>query len=148
MRYFESYSIGDEYTHTGRYIVKEEEIIEFGNRFDPQTFHIDKEQAKNSFFGELVASSVHLFAIAISLGNHVDEELKPAAVSALGFNNMKMIIPSRAGDELKSTEVILKKRLSKSKPGLGIVTFRNLVSNQHDEIAFEFEAAVLIKVKT
>ncbi len=147
MRYFDFYSIGDEYAHAGRYIVDEEEIIEIGNRFDPQPFHIDEEQAKNSFFGGLVASSVQLFAIGVSLGNHVDEEIKPAAVSALGFNNMKMITPARPGDELKSTEIVLEKRLSKSKPNLGIVTFRNVITNQHDETVFEFEASALIKVK-
>jgi acyl dehydratase len=35
------------------------EIVGFAGRYDPQPFHLDREAAKESIFGELVASGLH-----------------------------------------------------------------------------------------
>ncbi len=69
MKYFEHFTLGLEAEAPGKHIVTEEEIIEFGTRWDSQPFHVDPEAAKDSLFGGLVACSVHLFAMAIGLWN-------------------------------------------------------------------------------
>ena len=48
MRYLEQISEGEEVVFEDVYHVTEEEIIEVGNRWDPQTFHTDPEAAKHS----------------------------------------------------------------------------------------------------
>ena len=147
MKYFEHFTVGLEEEAPGRHIVTEEEIIEFGTRWDSQPFHVDPEAAKKSVFGGLVASSVHLFAIAIGLWNRdtANDEERTAAVSALGFNNMQLKRPARPGDELKSKSVVLEARSSASKPQLGIVTFRNEVTNQRGEVVLAFENSALVQ---
>ena len=147
MKYFEHFTLGLEEEAPGRHIVTEEEIIEFGTRWDSQPFHVDPEAAKDSMFGGLVACSVHLFAMAIGLWNRatVNEEERTAAVSALGFNNMQLKTPARPGDELKSKSTVIERRSSTSKPNLGIVTFRNEVTNQDDVLVFSFENSALIR---
>ena len=147
MKYFEHFTLGLEEEAPGRHIVTEEEIIEFGTRWDSQPFHVDAEAAKSSMFGGLVACSVHLFAMAIGLWNRatVNEEERTAAVSALGFNNMQLKTPARPGDELKSKSVVIERRSSTSKPNLGIVTFRNEVTNQNGELVIVYESAALIQ---
>ena len=147
MKYFEHFMLGLEEDAPGRHIVTEEEIIEFGTRWDSQPFHVDPEAAKESVFGGLVASSVHLFAIAIGLWNRetANAEERTAAVSALGFNNMQLKTPARPGDELKSRSTVIERRSSASKPHLGIVTFRNEVTNQDDVLVFSFENSALIR---
>jgi len=146
MKYFEYFALGLEEEAPGRHIVTEEEIIEFGTRWDSQPFHVDPEAAKDSVFGGLVACSVHLFAMAIGLWNREPaHEDRTAAVSALGFNNMRLKAPARPGDELKCKSVVIERRSSVSKPHLGIVTFRNEVTNQHGELVLAFENSALIR---
>lgn len=145
MKYFEDFELGAIEDSPRRYTVTEEEIVEFGTRWDYQPFHVDPQAAETSFFGGLVASSTHLFSIAVSLWCHadVDTENRAAAISALGFNNMKMKSPARPGDELKGTSTVIDKRVSKSNPGAGILVMQNTVSNQRDEIVFVYEHAAL-----
>jgi acyl dehydratase len=53
MKYFEHFTLGLEAEAPGKHIVTEEEIIEFGTRWDAQPFHVDPEAAKDSLFGGL-----------------------------------------------------------------------------------------------
>ena len=145
MRYFEDFIAGSSRFFPGDYTVTEEEIIEVGNRWDPQPFHIDKAASEGSIFGGLVASSVHLFAMSVSLGNHVPPEEKCAAVSALGFNNMKLHGPARPGDVIRLKEVVGDCRVSNSRPECGIVDVRNELYNQRDELIFSFDSAALMQ---
>ncbi|MBW1830026.1 MAG: MaoC family dehydratase N-terminal domain-containing protein [Deltaproteobacteria bacterium] len=145
MRYFEDYPLGCVFEHDERYLISEDEIMEVGRRWDPQPFHIDPDLARNTPFGGLVASSVLLFAVAISLGNRVKEKERPAAVSALGFNNMQMHSPARPGDELSLRSTVIESRLSNSHPNLGVVNCRNEISNQKNELVFVYEGAAFIK---
>jgi acyl dehydratase len=146
MKYFEHFTLGLEEEAPGRHIVTEEEIIEFGTRWDSQPFHVDPEAARDSVFGGLVACSVHLFAMAIGLWNREPANGdRTAAVSALGFNNMQLKTPARPGDELKSKSTVIERRSSTSKPHLGIVTFRTEVTNQNGELVLVFENAALIR---
>jgi itaconyl-CoA hydratase len=85
--------------------------------------------------------------MAIGLWNRatVNEEERTAAVSALGFNNMQLKTPARPGDELRSKSTVIERRSSTSKPNLGIVTFRNEVTNQNGDLVIVYESAALIQ---
>jgi acyl dehydratase len=54
-RYFEDLEVGDSYRF-GNYTVTQTEMVEFAERFDPQSFHVDPDAAEKSIFGGLVAS--------------------------------------------------------------------------------------------
>lgn len=145
MLYFEDVETNKEVTFDAVYHVTEEEIIEVGNRWDPQPFHIDPEAAKSSIFGGLVASSAHVFAIWVSMGNDDrDKDKAIASVSALGFNNLQWHAPIRPGDDIKSSFEITEARESNSRPGLGIVTSKNRMFNQNNETVFTLECAFLV----
>jgi acyl dehydratase len=147
MKYFEDFQLGELRESPRRYTVTAEEIVEFGTRWDYQPFHVDPEAAKESRFGGLVASSTHLFAMGVSLWCHADvgAENQSAAISALGFNNMRLKSPARPGDELKATSTVIEKRASRSRPGAGILVMRNEVLNQRDELVFVYEHAGLYR---
>jgi acyl dehydratase len=147
MRYVEDYPVGFKEEIDAEYAVTEDEILEFGRRWDPQPFHVNPEAAKDSYFGGLVASSVHLFAIATGLGTKTPVEKRPASVSALGFNNMQVKSPARPGDILKLRIEVTDSRQSNSKPDLGIIGIYHEMVNQGGEIVFTFEDAFLIKRK-
>lgn len=141
MRYYEDYEVGEVRDYPGRYPVTREEIVEIASRFDPQPFHIDPVAAADSIFGGLVASSVHLFAISVSLGSTGGPV---AALSALGFDDLRWHAPARPGDVLRMRGRTISRRRSKSRPGAGIVINRSEVLNQDEELVFSYQGAALI----
>ena len=149
MRYLEDLEVGQETIFDDEYHVTEEEIIEVGERWDPQPFHTDPVAAKDSIFGGLVASSAHIFSIWTSLGHkEIDEAKNIKAVTALGFNHLQWHQPVRPGDVLKSKFTIEKIRESQSRPSLGVVTNNSTVFNQNNEKVFTLEVSFLCPRKT
>lgn len=146
MRYFEDFVVGSKIALKGSHQFTEEEIIEFATRWDPQPFHIDRQAAEKSIFGGIVACSSHIITASISIPVW-DDNGATAALSALGFNDIKLSAPVRPGDTLCSFEEVLQTRLSKSHPGCGIVVFRNTISNQKDERVISFETAAIIRCR-
>ncbi len=144
MRYYDEIEEGELIRFEDSYSVTEEEIIEVGSRWDPQPFHIDKEAAKKSMFGGLVASSAHIFSIAVRIGNDpIDEDKMIAAVTALGFDKLQWHAPVRPGDVLRCHFSITGLRDSKSRPGLGIVSNDCRIYNQNDETVFTYQCNYL-----
>lgn len=142
--YYEDLSVGELKKFDRPYEVKESEIIEMATRFDPQSFHIDPVAAKESVFGGIVASSVHVFAMWVAVGMK-SQQKRSAALSALGFNHMKLREAIRPGDMLRARSEVKDKRLSKSRANCGIVTMANEMINQDDTVVFSIEHTFLIK---
>jgi acyl dehydratase len=143
LKYLEDYVPGDVVEVDASYLVTEEEILEIGNRWDPQPFHTDREAAAESFFGGLVASSVHLVAASVWLGYRMESQA--AAVTALGFNELSWHTPARPGDRLSLRAETLSARESKSRPDCGVVENKSQIFNQDGELVFSFTGAVLIR---
>lgn len=143
IKYFEDYRVGDVIDVDAVYPITEDEIVEVGRRWDPQPFHTDADAARESFFGGLVASSVHLFAASVWLGYQMD--VRTAAVSALGFKELRWHAPARPGDGLKARSTTLSARISKSRPDCGVVENGTEIFNQRGELVFSFTGAALIR---
>jgi acyl dehydratase len=146
MRYFEDLNVGRKLSLKGSYTFSEEEIIEFATRWDPQPFHIDPKAAAKSIFGGIVACSSHIITASISIPVR-DDQAATAAVSALGFKEIRISAPVRPGDTLYSLEEVQEARLSKSHPGCGIVVFGNRISNQNEALVVTFETAAIVKCR-
>ena len=94
----------------------------------------------------LVASSAHIFAIYVRIGNaEVDRDKQSAAVSALGFDKLQWRAPVRPGDVLRSAYTVISARVSESRPTLGVVTTRCRMFNQRGETVFTLECSYLIE---
>ncbi len=145
MIYFEDLEIGATFSSDATYLVTEEEIVEFGRRWDPYVFHVDPEAASGTIFGGLVASSAHIFAIFVWFGHQFNEPT--AAVSALGFNDLGWHSPVRPGDELHYRDTCTGKRLSKNRPGFGIVEFYSEIFNQENDLVFSTLSSSLIQCR-
>jgi acyl dehydratase len=65
-RYFEDYGPGS-VAEYGPTVVSEQDVINFAQRFDPQPFHLDREAAKLSPFGGLIASGWHTAGLMMRL---------------------------------------------------------------------------------
>lgn len=147
MRYFEDFVVGSVDEKSETYLVTQDEIIEMGERWDPQPFHTDPVAATDSLFGGLVACSAHVFAISCALHSKVPDDEKTAAVSALGFDQLRLLAPVRPCDELRARSEITDARRSQSRPGVGIVSSRGELRNQRDEVVFTIASAALIRCR-
>jgi acyl dehydratase len=131
-RYFEDYQDGEVFEF-GSYEITEEEIIEFATRYDPQYFHTDREAAKESVFGGLVASGWMTGSILMRM--MVDGFIaKKASMGSPGLDELRWLAPVRAGDTLRGRATVESTRVSQSKPDRGIVHTCWEVLNQDDVI--------------
>lgn len=141
-RYFEDYEPGGIYEF-GSATITEAEIIDFAQRFDPQTMHTDPVQAKTSRFGGLVASGWHTVGIAMRL--YVDHYLSHvASLASPGVDELRWPNPVRPGDVLRIRVSILDARASRSKPDRGVVRCRLEALNQGDEVVLSMLAMSIV----
>jgi acyl dehydratase len=121
-RWFEDYTQGAVYEY-GSVTVSEADIIEFAERFDPQTMHVDPELAAASPFGGLIASGWHSVIIVSRI--YVDHYLsRNAAIASPGIDEVRWHAPTRPGDVLRLRTTTLETRRSRSKPDRGLVRTR------------------------
>ena len=140
--FFDDIEVG--YTSVvGSYELIDKEIIEIASRWDPQVFHTDKVAAQKSIFGGLTASSIHLFAILTRL--FFDHEDRIQTLAMLGKEAIRIPNPARAGDTLTYTTECIAKKTSSSNPDRGVITLKDSLVNQHNEIVLTQEVALLVK---
>jgi len=120
----------------GSKTVVAEEIIEFASEFDAQPFHLDEEAGKASILGGLAASGWHTCSMFMRMLCDA-LLLQSTSQGAPGIDYAKWKKPVLSGDTLSGKLTILSSRLSKSKPGLGFVTWRAELANQKGEPVFE-----------
>ncbi|MCC3306676.1 MaoC family dehydratase [Sneathiella sp. HT1-7] len=132
MRYWEDFTVGM-VMEFGGYEVTEEEVIEFATAFDPQPFHIDKDAAKEHFFGGIIASGWHTGSMCMKM--MVDNYLiDSASMGSPGIEQLRWKQPVRPGEVLHVKAEVLDRSLPKSRPELGFVKFSHTVLNQKDEV--------------
>jgi acyl dehydratase len=137
MRYWEDFRAG-EAAELGRHTFTEEEILEFGRRYDPQPFHTDPEAAKASLFGGLVASGWQTCAVGMRL--MVEGYLRDAAsLGSPGIDNIRWLKPVRAGDTVAYRRIVVETRASATRKGVGLVKHRWEATNQHGELVLTME---------
>ena len=65
--YFEDFRVGQKFNSVLSYTVTAAEIKEFGQKYDPQPFHLDEAAGEGSFFNGLAASGWLTAAIVMRL---------------------------------------------------------------------------------
>ena len=96
------------------------EIVAFAREFDPQPFHLDAEAAKASPLGGLAASGVHTCAMGMRL--LYDGLLRRAASQGSpGVAELRWLTPVRPGVTLSARLECIGRRVSQSRPDLGLV---------------------------
>lgn len=129
--YFEDFAVGQK-TQFGSYLVTEEEVVEFAEKYDPQYFHLDHEAAKQSLFGGLCASGWNTAAIFMRmLIDSLPED--HGSLGSPGVDNLRWLKPVYPGFILSVKGEVLSCRELDSKPGVGIVSMAYTVINQHNE---------------
>lgn len=126
--YWEDFEPG-QVVELGSVTVTEDEIVAFARQFDPQSFHVDPEAARESVFGGLIASGWHTGAMWMRL--YVDSLLdRAASMGSPGIEELRWLAPVRPGDTLAGRLTVLETTPSERRPDRGTVRIRGELVNQ------------------
>jgi len=116
----------------GGFTLSEAEVIEFARRYDPQPFHLDREAARESLFGELVASGLHTLSATFG---HLMRSGWLSKVS-LGGNQIdtRWPAPLRPDEPVRLRVEVLEVKPSRSGRALGVAKLRYLLSREADGV--------------
>lgn len=141
-RSFEDFPAGSRFVSRSE-TISAEEIIEFARRYDPQPFHLDSG-AGETLLGGLAASGWQTAAISMRL--FVETMAVDGGIIGRAIDELRWPAPVHPGDKVRVEIEILEARLSKSKPGYGIIRYRSLTRNQHETVVQSFIALAILPV--
>jgi acyl dehydratase len=145
-RHFEDYATGLSVEY-GPIAVDEADIVAFGRQFDPQPFHVDRQQAANGPFGGVIASGWHTASLMMRL--LVDHFLpRKAGLASPGVDELRWLAPVRPGDQLSVRIRVTEARRSRSKPDRGVVQTDNQVVNQRGEIVMTVKTMTMMRCRS
>lgn len=140
--FLEDFIIGEVKTF-GSHTFTQEEIIAFAREFDPQPMHLDAEAGAKSLLGSLAASGWHSCAVMMRLACD-GFLLRTAAMGSPGVPENKWLAPIRVGDTVNFRRTVLEQRTSRSKPEMGLVTFRFELVKADRTVALEQVIVIMI----
>ena len=144
-RYYEDFAPG-EVIDLGSYFVSSEEVIEFAKEFDPAPFHLDAGAGQRNMLGGLAASGWHVCAMGMRM--MCDSFLmESSGQGAPGIENCDWKRPVLAGMTLSGKGHVVSKRLSQSRPGIGLVNFRFEFSTDNEGPACVISNAIMFGCK-
>lgn len=144
-RYFEDYVPGTVHEF-GSIAVDEEEVLDFGRRYVPLSYHIDKEAAKQSIYGGVIASGWHTAALMMHI--YTENYLsKVANLGSPGGDELRWDKPVFPGDELSVRATVLEARRSESRPNRGIVRTFIEVLNQKNEVVMSMKMVNFVRCR-
>jgi acyl dehydratase len=142
LTYYEDVAVGETVEFGGLEVTKQE-ILDFAARYDPQPFHLDETAAKASMLKGLAASGWHTAAMTMRMS--YDSFIKSSAsMGAPGVDELTWRQPVRPGDRLIGRRSVLNKRVSRSRPEMGIVQNVIEVFNQIGQTVMTQKNAFLI----
>lgn len=114
------------------------EIIDFASQFDAQPMHLDEAAGRASILGGLSASGWHTCCMFMRMMCDAFL-LDSTSQGSPGIDYVRWKKPVLAGDTLTGSSTVTARRESASRPGLGFVTCRHELRNQHGEVVAELQ---------
>lgn len=130
----------------GPVCMESDEIVAFASEFDPQPMHLSEEGGKMSILGGLAASGWHTTSVLMRM--MIDSYLLDStSEGSPGVDFIDWKRPVLAGDTLSGQSTVLEARELRSRPGIGIVKFRNELKNQHGTVVLNGEHSVMFRLR-
>jgi acyl dehydratase len=140
-RAFEDLRLGEKRQSSTR-TVTQEEIVAFARLYDPQWFHSDINAAKNSHFGEVVASGIHVLALWRQLDHEINGDID--YVCGIGFDQLRLKTALRPNDAVYVTSEITGLTASTSGKARGTATTNYIMINQAGDVVVSFTSINLV----
>ncbi|SRR5579875_645962 len=146
--FYEDFVIGAVIEHRLTRTVTQMDNMLFSNMtLNPQPLHIDAHFcATETQWGRPLMNS--LFTLGLMIGISVNDLTLGTTIANLGMTEVRFPSPLFEGDTVHATTEILSKRLSKSRPGTGIVEFLHRAYQQENKLVAECRRQALMKTRT
>lgn len=141
-RYFEDLVVGEERESSSHEVVRED-MLAFARLYDPQYFHADEAAARDSIFGEVVASGIYTMALWRRLDHEIAADI--AWICGVAWDDVRFPRAVRAGDRLRARARCISKRESRSAPSRGVVVFEYILLTADDEVVFSCRSTNLVE---
>jgi len=142
--YFEHFEVGQVFAHTIRRTVTETDNVLFSTlTHNPAPLHIDQEYMRTqSEFGRVLVNS--FFTLGLIVGISINDTTLGTTVANLGMEDVRFPNPLFVGDTVHVETQVHALRLSRSRPGNGILTLDHRGFNQHDVLIASCRRNVLM----
>ena len=141
--WFEEFEPGVIYAHApGRTVSEADNVLFTTLTMNGQALHLDAAWAATQPFGQRLVNS--MFTLATIVGASVGQLTQGTIVANLGFTEVQFPHPLFHGDTLYSESEVIEKRLSKSRPGQGVVTLRHTGRNQDGVVVAVATRSVMV----
>lgn len=131
--WFDELEVGVVYAHQpGRTVSEADNTLFTTLTMNAQALHLDEAWSATQPFGRRLVNS--LFTLSTLVGLSVNQLTQGTTIANLGFSDVSFPAPVFHGDTLYAETVVLDKRLSRSRPGQGVVTFEHTARNQRGEV--------------
>lgn len=132
-KFFEELEVGMVFEHLpARTVTETDNLLITALTHNPQPLHLDVEFAAGTQFGQRLVNSIYTLGLVVGLS--VGETTLGTTIGNLGFERVEFPNPVFIGDTIRAFTEVISKRVSRSKPDRGIVTFEHRGMNQRDEL--------------
>lgn len=142
--YYEELKLGVRYAHSpGRTVGEADNTLFSTLTMNPQSLHLDAAASGATEFGERLVNS--MFTLSTLVGLSVGQLTQSTTVANLGFGEVAFPGPVLVGDTLYAHTEVVTKRLSRSRPGTGVVEFAHTARNQRGDTVATARRTALMK---
>lgn len=144
--WFEEFEVGTVYDHRpGRTVTEADNVLFTTLTMNTQALHLDQAASEElaPFHDRLVNS---MFTLSTLVGLSVAQLTQGTIVANLGFSDISFPAPVRHGDTLYAETLVVDKRLSRSRPGEGLVTMAHTARNQRRDVVALATRKTLVRV--
>jgi len=120
--WFEEFEVGSIHKHEITRTVTESDNMMFSClTMNPQPLHIDRNFSQQTEWGQPLMNS--LFTLGLMIGISVNDLTIGTTIANLGMTDVTFPAPLFQGDTVNVETEVINKRVSKSRPDAGIVSF-------------------------
>jgi acyl dehydratase len=141
--WFDEFEVGAVYLHApGRTVTEADNVFFTTLTMNTQSLHLDAAWSAEQPFGQRLVNS--MFTLSTMVGASVAQLTQGTIVANLGFTEVNFPHPLFHGDTMYSETEVLEKRLSKSRPGQGIISLRHTAKNQEGVVVAVATRSVMV----
>ncbi len=141
--YFEDFDLGRQF-ETESVTISEDDVIAFGERYAPLPYHTDREAAKESIWGGLVAPGYQTAALTFGLFIRTGA-FAACGLGSPGIDKLRWLKPVRAGDTLHVIAEVIEVSPAQREGGHDAIRFRYDTINQQGEIVMSLNSLHFVK---
>lgn len=145
--WFEEFEVGAIYEHRpGRTLTEADNVLFTTLTMNTQALHLDAawSATQPGFDGQRLINS--MMTLSMIVGLSVSQLTQGTLVANLGFSEIAFPAPLFAGDTLYAETECTGKRVSKSRPGEGVVNLTHLGRNQDGVLVARAARSTLVRL--